>query len=249
MASNDSRLLAIVSTGSSSSFSEVMTKLRAIDAQLEPGDGLVWFNRLYGAMTAAVIEAHRKHTFEDPLFVERLDCAFAELYFDAVSAELRDPGTAAGAWRPLFGARYQAGLLPVQLAIAGVNAHINRDLPVALVETFMALGSEPDRSLASYTDYQTINQILESVQAESKTWLRSGVLARADGWLGAVDDVLEMWSLRRAREAAWVGAEVRWALRSHAGLAHHHLEALDKIVGFAGRGLLRPAYIPTPMVQ
>jgi hypothetical protein len=227
----------------------VITKLRAIDALLVPEDGLVWFNRLYGAMTAAVIEADRKHMFEDPRFVERLDCSFADLYFDALAAELSDPGTAAGAWGPLFGARYRAGILPVQYAIAGVNAHINRDLPVALVETFLALGSEPDRGLASFTDYQTINQILESAQAEAKTWLLRGALAAVDVWLGRADDVLQMWSLKRAREAAWVAAEVRWALRGYPGLAHHHLEALDKMVGFAGRGLLRPTYIPASVVE
>lgn len=249
MANNDSRLLSIVSTGSSSSYSDVLAKLRAIDTQLEPEDGLIWFNRLYGAMTAAVIEADRRHTFDDPRFVERLDCCFADLYFDALAAELSDPGTAAHAWGPLFRARYQAGILPVQFAMAGVNAHINRDLPVALVETFLALGGEPDRSLASYADYQTINQILESAQADAKTWLLSGALATADGLLGRVDDVLEMWSLRRAREAAWVAAEVRWALRSYPGLAHHHLEALDKMVGFAGRGLLRSAYAPALIVE
>lgn len=249
MPSNDSRLLSIVSTGTSSSYSDVITKLRAIDAQLDLDDGLVWFNRLYGAMTAAVIEADRKHVFDDPRFVERLDCAFADLYFDAVAAELRDPGTAPRAWRPLFSARYQPGILRVQLAIAGVNAHINRDLPVALVETFLALRSEPDRGLAPYMDYQRINHILESAQGEAKTWLLGGVLAAADGLLGRADDVLEMWSLRRAREAAWVAAEVRWALRGYPGLAHHHLEALDKMVGFAGRGLLRPSYIPASIVE
>ena len=249
MSNNDSTLLSIVSTGSSRSYSEVITKLRAVDAVLEPEDGLVWFNRLYGAMTLAVIEADRKHTFEDPRFVERLDCSFADLYFAALAAELSDPGTAAGAWGPLFRARYRAGILPVQFATAGVNAHINRDLPVALVDTFLAIGSEPDRSLPSYADYQTINQILESAQAEAKTWLLRGALAAADRWLGPVDDVLQMWSLKRAREGAWVAAEVRWALRAHPGLAHHHLEALDKMVGFAGRGLLRPAYISASIVE
>lgn len=249
MSNNDSELLSIVSTGPSRSYSEVSAKLLAIGAKLEPKDGLVWFNRLYGAMTAAVIEADRRHTFDDPRFVERLDCAFADLYFDALAAELSDPGTAAGAWGPLFRARYQVGLLPVQLAIAGVNAHINRDLPVAIVQTFSALGGEPDRSLASYRDYQAINHILESVQGEAKAWLLTGVLVEADRWLGRADDVLEMWSLRRAREAAWVAAEVRWALRSYPGLAFHHLEALDKMVGFAGRGLLRPAYLPASIVE
>lgn len=244
MPSNDSTLLAIVSTGSTTSYSDVIAKLRAIDAELQEDDGLVWFNRLYGAMTAAVIEAERRHQFSDSRFLERLDCSFADLYFEALAAELSDPGTAAGAWRPLFEARYRPGILPLQFALAGVNAHINRDLPVALVDCFTALHGEPDRNAAAYSDYQAINQVLSGVQGEAKSWLLSGALAQADGWLGSADDVAESWSLKHAREAAWVACEVRWALRGVPGLAHHHLEALDKMVGFAGRGLLRPACSP-----
>lgn len=244
MSSNDSRLLAIVSTAPSSSYSEVVSKLDAIAAQLERDDGLVWFNRLYSAMTAAVMEAARKHQFADPDFVERLDCRFADLYFQALAAELSDPGTGAGAWGPMFLARYQPGIMPIQFALAGVNAHINRDLPVALVETFTSLKTEPDRDSTAYVDYQRINQILEAVQGEAKLWLFTGSLAAADDLLGTVDDVLRIWSLKRAREAAWVAAEVRWVLRGTPGLAHHHLETLDRMVGFAGRGLLRPWHVP-----
>ena len=32
-------------------------------------------------------------------------------------------------------------------------------------------------------------------------------------------------------------------------LQDHHLEALDKMVGFAGRGLLRPAYLSASSVE
>jgi Family of unknown function (DUF5995) len=37
-----------------------------------------------------------------------------------------------------------AGIEPVQFAPAGVNAHINHDLPVAMVRTYTALATKPD---------------------------------------------------------------------------------------------------------
>jgi hypothetical protein len=240
MVNNDSALLAIVSAGPAESYAEVLGRLRAIEAELDPNDGLVWFTRVYGAMTAAVVEYARKQRFEEPLFVERLDCHFANLYFVALAAHLSDPGTGPACWEPLFDARARSGILPVQYAIAGVNAHINRDLPVALTTTFLELDREPSRSSSIHADYQKINAVLESALGDVKLWLLSGALADLDDALGQLDDMLQMWSLKRAREAAWVGGEVRWALRASPLLSRHHLDALDRMVGLSGRGLLHP---------
>jgi hypothetical protein len=240
MVNNDSALLAIVSAGPAESYAEVLGRLRAIEAELDPSDGLVWFTRVYGAMTAAVVEYARKQRFEEPLFVERLDCHFANLYFVALAAHLSDPGTGPACWEPLFDARARSGILPVQYAISGVNAHINRDLPVALTTTFLELDREPSRSSSIHADYQKINAVLESALGDVKLWLLSGALADLDDALGQLDDMLQMWSLKRAREAAWVGGEVRWALRASPLLSRHHLDALDRMVGLSGRGLLHP---------
>jgi hypothetical protein len=240
MANNDSALLAVVSAGPAESYADVLDRLRAIEVELDPGDGLVWFTRVYAAMTAAVVEYSRKQRFEDPRFVERLDCHFANLYFVALAAHLSDPGTGPACWEPLFVARARSGVLPVQYAIAGVNAHINRDLPVALTTTFLELDGEPSRSSSIYADYQKINAVLESALGDVKLWLLSGALTDVDEALGQLDDLLAMWSLKRAREAAWVGSEVRWALRASPLLSRHHLDALDRMVGLSSRGLLHP---------
>lgn len=242
MASNDSTLLSIASAGPAETYGEVISRLRAIEAELDPSDGLIWFNRLYTAMTAAVIDAARRHRFDDAVFMERLDCQFANLYFVALAAHLSDPGSGPGCWEPLFRARPRTDILPLQFAVAGVNAHINRDLPVALVHTFLELDREPSRGDVLHADYQKINAILEATMDEAKAWLLTGALALGDAALGQVDDLLEMWSLKRAREAAWVASEVRWVLRVSPLISRHHLEALDRMVGLAGRGLLRPMH-------
>jgi hypothetical protein len=221
-------------------YQQVVTRLKAIDAALGATDGLRWFNRLYLAMTEAVAEAARAGRFRDPLFLERLDCLFADLYFQALAAGLTAADRAPGAWKPLFACRSRSDLAPVQLALAGVNAHINRDLPVALVAAYLALGGEPDDDSDRGLDYLAINAILESVQVEAKQWLITGPLADLDRKFGRVDDVLQIWSLSRARDSAWICANVRWFLRPSDFLSRRHLESLDRTVGFAGRGLLRP---------
>ena len=49
-----------------------------------------------------------------------------------------------------------------------------------------------------------------------------------------------MWEVARARDAAWTHAETLWALRHLSELKEAYLLTLDRIVGFAGRGLLIP---------
>jgi hypothetical protein len=50
-----------------------------------------------------------------------------------------------------------------------------------------------------------------------------------------------MWDVANARDAAWVQAQTLWALRPLPVLQRRFLETLDRVVGFAGRGLLVPA--------
>jgi Family of unknown function (DUF5995) len=71
----------------------------------------------------------------------------------------------------------------------------------------------------------------------------TGELAKLDTALGQVDDCVAMWTVGRAREAAWVNAAL-WALRDTPRLNSKFLLTLDRMVGFAGRGLLRPIVIP-----
>lgn len=236
---SEQSLLQIVQRPRCQSYDEVSERLRAIDASLPRGDGLRWFNRLYFEMTVAVADAAARGAFVEPRFMLLLDCEFAALYFAALRDELSG-GRAPHAWRPLFAARRRRDLIPLQFALAGVNAHINRDLAVALVTSFEALSGQPDRSSARFRDYREINRVLASVQESAKSWLLEGVLGHAEQALGEVDDLLALWSFERAREAAWTAGEVRWLLRGNRTLAAHNLLALDRFVGLTSRALLRP---------
>src|SRR6185436_21054921 len=112
-----------------SSIAEAVDIMTALDNELSDRDGVWWFNHLYLRVTLAVRDAVTTTTFRDPLFLERLDVVFANLYFDAVAAGDADPQAAPSAWRPLFESRHKGGILSIQFALAGMNAHINRDLP------------------------------------------------------------------------------------------------------------------------
>ena len=59
--------------------------------------------------------------------------------------------------------------------------------------------------------------------------------------LHRIDDVVAMWDVGRARDAAWTNAQALWALGDESQLASDYMLALDRMVGFASRGLLIPA--------
>jgi len=169
----------------------------------------------------------------------RLDVRFANLYFRA----LEDPPRA---WTPLLEARGQPGVAPIQFALAGMNAHINRDLPLALVQTCGELGIELHRDGPEHADFVAVNALLVATEARVKRDFLTGDLAIADEALGEVDDVIAMWNVERARDAAWTNAEMLSSLQRSPALADAFLLALDRMVGFAGRGLLHPVGLFEP---
>jgi hypothetical protein len=222
-----------------STIGAVIERMRAIEAGLPQADGVARFNDLYLAVTREVAVQAGREAFEDPRFLSRLDGVFADRYFAAVDAETGGEEVPP-AWAPLFEARSRPRIAPIQFALAGMNAHINYDLCLALVETCAELEIAPEAGLPQHRDYLRVNGILERVEERVKERLASGLVGCTDEALGRLDDVLAMWSVARARDAAWAYAEVLWELRELPSLRESFLETLARIVGLAGRGLLLP---------
>jgi hypothetical protein len=223
---------------------DVVARLEAIEGSAPRSDGVACFARLYREVTQGVERELRGRTPGDPRFVERLDVRFASLFFDALDAFGRDPGSAPRAWAPLFEARARRGIAPLQFALAGMNAHINRDLPVALVDTCTELGLGLADESVEHRDYEQVNVVLARVEARVKQSYLTGPLAVLDRILHRwrrIDDVVAMWDVARARDAAWTNAQALRALGGQPELADAFLRTLDRTTGLAGRGLLVPA--------
>jgi hypothetical protein len=201
-------------------------------AVLAPGDGVGYFHQLYTEVTREVARRYTAGGFEEPAFMVALDVEFAGLYLDAV----RSPATAPRAWQVLFEKR-TARLEPLRFALAGMNAHINRDLAVALDATCTRLGGALDRDSARCRDFVAINSILEALMNRAKTELFSHIDSDIDSALGSVDDVLEAWSITAARDTAWTHGAILHRLGP--GLARDAaLTSIDRTAGLIGRLLL-----------
>ncbi|HUO72565.1 MAG TPA: DUF5995 family protein [Solirubrobacteraceae bacterium] len=218
---------------------EVLALMQRLDQSLPPSDGVRWFNRLYLDVTVAVREYCRTGPLTAPPFLEQLDVVFANKFFDAYDA------AAAGSqvprcWAPLFDARHDARIAPLQFALAGMNAHIGHDLPISVVATCEALTVLPTDDSPQHVDYTAVNAILATVEAQTKQWLLTGAIKEIDHAVAPLDDAVAIWSIEHARNAAWVRAEVLWQLRDHTLLTDAYLDALDDTVGMEGRVLLLP---------
>jgi hypothetical protein len=222
---------------------DVMAKMTAIDQRLADVDGVKWFNRLYLRVTLSVRTAVTDATFEDKPFLTALDVVFANLYFDAVRGAEARPPAPPRAWRPLFDTRQAAGIARLQFALAGMNAHINRDLPEALVRAFRQLGDSPLSNGPRRRDFDRVNDLLERVEDEAKQDFAIGIIGAVDRIAGRLDDLKAMWSIREARATAWTNAEVLWTLEDTSLLRDRYFDRLDRLTGFAGRGLLIPRQV------
>ena len=215
----------------------VETRMEAIAAALREDDGVARFNELYLAVTRAVVQETAADTYEDAAFISRLDVIFADVYFAAIdddAAGRRIPK----AWEPLFQKRHTAGIAPLQFAIAGMNAHINYDLAVALVDTCDEFGFALDENTRQHRDYVAVNGTLERVEGEIKVRYTEGIVGDLDKALGPLDDVIANWSVARARDNAWMTAQAIRALRDTPVILKPFMDGLARNVGFAGRGLL-----------
>jgi hypothetical protein len=223
---------------------EVIARMEAIQSASPRSDGVACFARLYCDVTTGVNAAVDQSSFADSAFLERLDVVFANLFFDALDTNENDPATTPSAWAPLFAARSRRGIAPLQFALAGMNAHINRDLPIALVATCEERALALCEGTPEHSDFERVNGLLAQVEAQAKASYLSGTLAFVDRIVhrfDRIDDIVAMWDVSRARDAAWVNGEALWALRAAPTLRDEFVETLDRMVGFAGRGLLVPA--------
>lgn len=220
---------------------EVMKDLeRALDTvDGRPSEGVAWFNRLYTEVTEHVAAAVADRHFENPQYVADLDAVFANLYFAALREYIAGSTEVPRAWWPLLVSRERTDIAPLQFAIAGMNAHINRDLPVALTTLWNApLSTLPPRE-AQKRDYDRINQLLARVEQQVKGWFLHEPWQQLSAAFHGVDDVVAMFSVAEARAAAWVHGEVLFELGGPSSLlGGAYLEAFDGVVGLASRGLL-----------
>jgi hypothetical protein len=206
------------------------------------GDPGRFFLGTYLRTTRAVGEALDRGAFEDPAWVEHWDVVFAGYYLDAFAAHRRDPASTPPTWRTAFGA--DPGLPPEAHVLLGMNAHINVDLPQALIDV-LAPGDFSDPVLMGMRrrDHERIDRVLaERVAAEDAELHRQGGRRRAlDRVLTPVNRSASRVFLREARRTVWANTAVLHAARLEGPRCYaRRVAELDAAGADRVRELLRP---------
>jgi hypothetical protein len=218
----------------------VIARLQQIDADLPRHDGVAIFNRMYLTVTERIgaimaDPAGSSVRFGDAETMAELDVRFADLWLGAYDADAAGR-TVPAAWRPLFQAR-SGGRLPVQYAIAGMNTHIEHDLPIAVAGTCRARGLDPDDL---HPDYEAVNAVLAQVESPIRRSFLDSLGRDLDDRVGPVVHLVSTWNIDKARDLAWITAETIWELRRTRFLGARFLEGLGHTVGMTTRALLTP---------
>jgi hypothetical protein len=232
----DQQLLQIVSAAPPVNIPDVIQVMQSIDALLPNNDGLKWFNKLYLMVTQEIDGQPPATAWSNPAWLTGLDVVFAGFYFGAVASFLNDDPGSPSSWDALFEARDTANIDRIQFALAGMNAHINHDLALALIKTNTQMNLDPSLQSAEHADYQRVNGILADVLPKALTFLATGILGQAAQDTGKIGQLLAIWDVGVARDAAWDFGNYLRGLPAVAQTVA--LDAQDKVTGLGGRGLL-----------
>lgn len=237
----DRKIAAAVST-KPNTIADVIEIMHAIGSACDDGDGLKWFNWLYLAVTQAVQAKVAGGGFHDPAWLAELDVQFAQLYFDALAAGLTGGGCP-DCWMAMLSARDQVKVARIQFAIAGMNAHINHDLPMAIVSTCQAANVVPQHGGLEYSDYTAVNPTLDALIEEAKAGLNVRLPGDPLPPVSHLEDLLATWNLATFREQAWNAAESFWG--QPAAEIEIRMGLRDALVAGLSRMLLIP--VPEPV--
>ncbi len=213
---------------------EAIARMEAIGAGLPASDGLACFNRMYLVVTQIVRAEIGEGFYADPAFMTMLDVTFANLYFAAAQAA---PAEVPLAWQPLVELRGAAGIEPIQFALAGMNTHINHDLPIAVVSTCAELGTAPGDG-SHLADFQKVDALLDAAEEGIRRSFESAPELAVDRHLQAVDNLIACWTINSARDLAWRNAAVLWELRGDPGACGLFLDGLAAATVLASQLLL-----------
>lgn len=239
MTEADQQLVAIASTPVHS-IADVVAVFEAIGNAVPESDGIHWFNWLYLTVTKSVAASMDTLHWNNPAWLARLDVVFAGLYMAGLRKCLTQAADAPKCWKVFVDARNDARLARIQFAMAGMNAHINHDLCVAVVQTCREMGLEPTHGSDIHADFTQVNQLLDNLIDTAKEELKIGLLGQVIPDLGALEDQLAGFGILASRELAWTNAELLWHAQAIPALADRFLAGLDQTTAMIGRGLLLP---------
>jgi uncharacterized protein DUF5995 len=191
------------------SIDDLLARMRAdLEELAAERDARRFFHATYQRTTQAVADEIGRGGFVDNEWVSRWDLAFAELYVDALTAG-RTGGAVSGPWRVAFdAARRRPDLPPLRHVLFGLNAHINFDLPQALLAVISPADFDDAELVRRRTaDHHHVDTVLrQRVAAEDDELVAVSRTTIIDRLLRPANQAASRRFLAEAREKVWRNA-------------------------------------------
>jgi hypothetical protein len=196
-----------------------------------------YFAAMYARVTRRIADAIDERRFADGARMDEFATAFASYYVLALRGEVPAPGCWAAAW-DVAGDRK---LLIAQHLLLGINAHVNHDLALTVVEVAAMRGDigsiRPDFNAVNDILAETYDDVLADLGRVSRWATRASGAGGADAF---------NFSLRVAREQAWRAAVAMHTL-DDLGLRSYQTE-LDRLVTVLAHQITRPPRLVRPLL-
>jgi uncharacterized protein DUF5995 len=215
-----------------------------MEADLETlDDGRRYFHATYLRTTKAVGEEIERGGFADNAWLERWDLVFADLYRQALASK-----SPPRPWHVAFdAAHHRVDLPPLRHVLLGMNAHINYDLPQALLAVIDdADFDRPEVLAARERDHKRIDGVLAARVSAEDLLLRgqSAPRARLDRALTPLNRAATRRFLRESREKVWHNThELHAARRAGPEVYARRLAHLEVLSAARIRDLLTPGQV------
>lgn len=201
-------------------------------------DATGYFPALYARVTSKIAASIADGHFEDGERMDIFATTFASYYIRAFRREIPRPRC----WQASWAVATDDDLLIVQHLLLGINAHVNHDLPQAVIEV---VGRTGDLAGARH-DFNAINDVLAATSV--------GVLRDLDRVSRWVNEVAALgggrafnFSLRVARARAWSAAEHLSSLPVDD--RPPYVGELDRLVSVLAYLVTRPTFPTTLLIK
>jgi uncharacterized protein DUF5995 len=210
-------------------------ELRAV--ALAATDASGYFPALYARVTARIGASIEAGIFADGPEIDRFATRFASHYVAASTDQLRRPRC----WHACWDVAADPRLLIVQHLLLGINAHVNYDLPRAVVE----IADERGDLLAIRHDFDVVNDVLADTYADVVK-----DLDRVSRWVNGAARLgggrAFNFSLRVARARAWQAAVRMYGLSADG--RRDYADELDRLVAGLAYLITRPSPAVRPFL-
>lgn len=162
-----------------------------------------YFVALYVSMTNGLRQAINDGQFDDKERMEQLVVAFGDKFFNQWEKwQKKEPLTQS--WEIVMNAGVSKGTLLLHQLLLGINAHINLDLGIAIVET---MKGKPIKDI--HADFNRVNAIFTKVTLKAiHDIIRSSQFLAIIGFQATKSNTtLINFLIENARDSAWLFAE------------------------------------------